>query len=421
MKQTKIEIEKTMNKLAFSNLFFALILFANLGLAQEHEFKYQRSLEGVTDTWHTIEIPNDAYSKLNNDFSDVRILGILANGDTIEAPYILQVQADSYDNKVIDFSLINEVKKSGSYYYTFELPKPQLVNTINLSFNRSNFDWFVTLEGSQNQQEWFTIGTKSRILGIKNDNTSYQYTTLEFKDVSYKYLRLKIPSSKNPQFNKATIEEKILTKGVYISPVIESFKVIEHSDRNETEILLSLQKMQPVSFIQLQVVDSIDYYRPISVEYAIDSIKNNKGWQYLYRSLFTSTLSSLNKKGYNFSNQVLKHLRITIKNYDNEPLTFSKANIHGNPHKLIVRFTKPATYYLVYGNKRAYVPNYDITKFEDSIPKKNKQLSVGDEVFIEEEVKAEQEALFKDDIWLWAIMIFVIFILGWFSLKMLKN
>ncbi len=410
-----------MNKILFSTLALPFILLANLGWAQEYEFKYQRNLEGVTDTWHAIEIPDDAYSKLNSDFSDVRILGILANGDTVEAPYILQVQADSYDNKVIDFSLINEVKNSGSYYYTFELPKPQLVNSISLSFNRSNFDWVVTLEGSQNQQEWFAIGKKSRIVGIENDNTSYQYTTLEFKNVSYKYLRLRIPSSKNPRLNKATIEEKILTKGVYTSPVIESFKVVEHNDRNETEVLLSLQKMEPISFIKLQVVDSIDYYRSVSVEYAIDSIKNNKGWQYLYRSLFTSTLSSLNKKGYNFPNQVLKHLRITIKNYDNEPLTFSKANIHGNPHKLIARFTKPATYYLVYGNKRAYVPNYDITKFEDNIPKKNKQLSVGDEKFVEEEVKAEQEALFKDDIWLWAIMIFAILILGWFSLKMLKN
>ncbi|VAW28447.1 hypothetical protein MNBD_BACTEROID06-1518 [hydrothermal vent metagenome] len=410
-----------MNKLTFSNLFFALILFANLGFAQEYKFNYQRNLEGITDGWHSIEIPVDAYSKLNSDFSDVRILGILANGDTVEAPYIIQVQSDSYDNKVIDFNLINEVKKSGSYYYTFELPNEQMVNSVSLSFNRSNFNWLVTLEGSQNQQEWFTILKKNRIVGIENNNTSYQYTTLEFKNVSYKYLRLKIPSSKNPRFNKATIEEKILTKGVYTSPMIESFKVVEHNERNETEVLLSLQKMEPISFIKLQIVDSMDYYRPVSVEYAIDSIKNNKGWQYLYRSLFTSTLSSLNKKGYNFPNQVLKHLRITIKNYDNEPLTFSKAKIHGNPHKLIARFTKPATYYLVYGNKRAYVPNYDITRFEDNIPKKNKQLIVGDEVFIEEEVKAEKEALFKDDIWLWAIMIFAVFILGWFSLKMLKN
>ncbi len=421
MKQKKIEREKTMNKLTFSNLFFALILFANLGFAQEYKFNYQRNLEGITDGWHSIEIPVDAYSKLNSDFSDVRILGILANGDTVEAPYILQVQSDSYDNKVIDFNLINEVKKSGSYYYTFELPNEQMVNSVSLSFNRSNFNWLVTLEGSQNQQEWFTILKKSRIVGIENNNTSYQYTTLEFKNVSYKYLRLRIPSSENPRFIKATIEEKILTKGVYTSPVIKSFKVVEHDDQHETEVLLSLKNMEPVSFIQLQVIDSIDYYRPLLVEYAVDSIKNNKGWQYLYKSLFTSTLSSLNKKGYNFHNKVLKHLRITIRNYDNEPLTLSKATIYGAPHRLIARFAKPATYYLVYGNKSANVPNYDITKFEDNIPETNKQLIVGDEVFIEEEVKAEKEALFKDDIWLWAIMIFAIFILGWFSLKMLKN
>ncbi|MCF6361150.1 MAG: DUF3999 family protein [Cyclobacteriaceae bacterium] len=398
-----------------------LLLTVNYATAQEYEFKYQRSLEGITDTWHQIKIPIDAYNKLNKDFSDVRIIGILENGDTIEAPYILKAQSDSYDNTIVDFKLINQVNNSNGFYYTFELGSPQVVNTLELSFNRSNFDWLVTLEGSQNQQEWFTILNKTRIVGIKNNNTSYKYTTLKFNDVNYKYLRLKVPVWKNPRFQKATMEAKKLTKGVYNAPEILSFQVIENDNRNETELLLSLKQMMPISFINLVIEDSIDYYRPITVEYAVDSIKNSSGWHYLYKHLFNSTLSSINNNGYHFTNQVLKHLRVVIDNYDNEPLNYESIQLHGNPHCLVARFIKPATYYLVYGKESAYVPNYDIAKFEDNIPANNKSLKVGKEIFVEEQVQVEQKPLIKDDIWLWAIMILVIFILGWFSFRMLKK
>lgn len=400
-----------------------LLILGNINsYAQEYSFKYQRSLDRVTDSWHKIQIPNEAYSKLNSDFSDVRILGVMTNGDTIEAPYILKVLDDTYDNHTIGFNLINEVSKSNTYYYTFEIADDQFVNSVELKFNRSNFDWWVNLEGSQNQQEWFNIIDKSRIVGIENRNTSYSYTKIEFGDVKYKYLRLIIPSSIKPQFTEAFINKKVIKKGTYNSPVINTFQVIDNDNINQTEILVSLKEMLPISFINLAVSDSIDYYRPITVQYATDSIKNKNGWQYLYKTLFTSTLSSLNKQGHVFPNRVIKHLKIIVKNGNNEPLDYRGIKLHGNTHELIARFDKPANYYLVYGNKRAYVPNYDITRFENNIPNNNKILIVGNEILIKDQKQKEkQEPFFKNSLWLWAIMIIIIFILGWFAVKMLKE
>ena len=399
-----------------------LLFITGITQAQEYEFKYQRKLDGVNDSWHRLIIPKEAYSTLNNDFSDVRILGIKEDGDTIEAPYILKTLSDTYDNQVVEFKLLNKVNNSAGYYYTFELSETKFINHVNLEFNRTNFDWLVTLEGSQNQEEWFTISDNHRILSINNSHTSYSYTNLEFDQVKFKYLRLSIPSFKNPGFIKAVIEQKKLVKGEYIVPLITSHLVVENEKNDQTEILIDFDKVSPLSYLELNVFDSIDYYRAITVQYAMDSIKNNTGWHYLYRSLFSSTLSSLNQRGFNFHNRTMKHLKVIIKNGDNEPLTFGQSNLHGNPHELIVRFTEPANYYFTYGNTGAYVPNYDISRFENNIPVVRKNLIVGNEEIVERQEKgAKQEPLFKDSIWLWAIMIIAIFILGWFSLKMLKN
>lgn len=274
--------------------------------AQEYTFTYQRKLDGINDSWHRLIIPKDAYSNLNQDFSDIRILGLKENGDTIEAPYILKTLSDSYDNKEVEFKIINQVNNSAGYYYTFELSESQFVNHINLEFNKLNFDWLVSLEGSQNQQEWFSVSDNYRILSINNAHTSYSYTKLEFNQVKFKYLRLRIPSSKKPGFAKAIIEQKKLVKGEYIVPLITSHRVVENKKKDRTVILINFDQISPISYLELNVKDSTDYYRSVTVEYAADSIKNNSGWHYLYKSLFSSTLSSLNKGGFIFPNRTRK-------------------------------------------------------------------------------------------------------------------
>ncbi len=404
-----------------NSLFILLLLVAGFANGQEYSFKYQRPLSGINNTWHRIDIPAVMYSKLNEDFSDVRILGIQQNGDTIEAPYILKEYKDRYEQNHINFNLINKVTTANGYYYTFALNKEETINTIELNFGKSNFDWFVTLEGSQNQQDWFIILDKSRIVAIANEHTTYKYTTLSFGNASYKYLRLKVPSAKNPVFETAAIIEKGIIKGSHNSPEIQSFKVSEVGKEHESEILLTLDQITPLAHLKVIVKDSIDYYRPIKIEYATDSIKNKDHWQYLFTTLYRGTLSSLDKNGFYFTNQLVKSLRIKIDDFDNEPLTYSRVELYGYNNGLIGRFTKSANYYLVYGNSNAYVPNYDITRFESNIPLQVKPLAIGEEEIIAEKIIEKNDPLFKDDIWLWAIMIFVIFILGWFSFKMLKN
>ena len=91
-------------------------------------------------------------------------------------------------------------------------------------------------------------------------------------------------------------------------------------------------------------------------------------------------------------------------------------------HTIKARFSVPATYYLVYGNKQANLPYYDINRFENHIPAKLVKLNIGDEVEINRGNKNENiEPLFKNSIWLWSTMILIIFILGWFSLRMMRK
>ena len=95
--------------------------------------------------------------------------------------------------------------------------------------------------------------------------------------------------------------------------------------------------------------------------------------------------------------------------------------VKGNVYEMIARFNVPADYYLVYGNKRSYKPNYDIVNFKANIPKDLKELSLGDEKEIGKAEIPLIGPLFQNKVWLWIIMTVIILVLGWFSIRMLKT
>jgi hypothetical protein len=391
-------------------------------VAQQHrDYAYQRKIENVEEQWHRLDIPTDVYAKVNRDFSDLRLMGIKTGGDTIEAPYIFKILTDEISSKAVEFELMNQVKNKAGYYYTFKILTPSEINHIDLKFNKSNFDWHVKLEASQDQKEWFTVVEDGRILSIENEFTFYYFLALDFKKVDYTYFRLFIPTQVDPKLTNASIKKIVVEEGKYVAPVVLSHTIEENDQLNQTEVFIELERALPISYLKFNVSDQFDYYRPITLQFATDSIKNNSEWKYVYTTFSSSTLSSLDRGVFTFPNKVMKRLKLIIKNGDNESLNYNQTSLKGNAHQLNARFNQAATYYLVYGNKNANVPNYDINRFETNIPHNLSPVLLAEEMQINQTMVEEVEAFFKDSIWLWGIMIFVILILGWFSLKMLKN
>ena len=88
---------------------------------------------------------------------------------------------------------------------------------------------------------------------------------------------------------------------------------------------------------------------------------------------------------------------------------------------LLARFTEKADYALFYGNLKASNTNYDIENFQENIPKNPKELQLGNEEKNPDFKKVTQSPLFENKIWLWALMGIIIVVIGYFSLKMLRE
>ncbi len=398
-----------------------LLFISTICVGQADRYSYQRSLGGIEDIWHTISLPNDIFQRLSTNLSDLRIIGVSQANDTIEAPYILQKTSETIAQKNIPFKLINQSNNSSGYFYTFEIPSEATINQILLNFEKHNFDWQLTIEGSANQSKWFILAENYRIISIKNDLTDYSFTRLKFADAKFRYFRLQIKTKTNPQLSTAALKFKETKKAVYRTYDIKSFSISEDKEKQTSILEIDLPYTVPVSYLKFDVSDTVDYYRNITVNYVRDSVETEKGWRYSYSLLDRGVLSSLEENELTTASTVLKKLRIIIQNNDNVPLKIVGVSVHGYEHKLVARFTEPAQYYLRYGKEFDAKPNYDVSRFKENIPKNSAALQLGKEEYINSDSNVKRNPLFQSEYWLWGIMILVIIILGWFSFRMIAK
>mgnify|MGYP003654348617 CR=1 FL=1 len=397
-----------------------LLCIYSYSYGQMDQYKYSRQLDRVSGQWHQILLPDEIFGKVQGDLSDLRIYGITETQDTVEAPYILRLKKDLISDKEIEAKIINTVKNENGYYFTFQTISPEAINHINLRFGEDNFDWNIQLEGSHNQKEWFSILEDYRILSIANDLTDYQFTKLTFPAANYIYFRLLIPSKQKPSLKKVSLANEEHLEGSFnIFPVVK--RNIIQSKNKTTELELTFDSPVPVSHLRIDVSDKFDFYRPVTISYLVDSVETPQGWKQNYRKLTSGTLNSMEVNEFSFESKVLQKLKIIVENQDNQALTFADFEVKGFVHELIARFDQPADYYLFYGNEFASTPRYDLLQFDNKIPEDIPSLVIADERQILPNSTYKTLPLFQKKAWLWSIMGLIMLLLGWFTLRMMRN
>src|SRR5690606_19882929 len=103
-----------------SRLVAGLLSVSVLAPAQ-NKFGYKRPIEGVKDVWHRLEIPEDLYSKMNADFSDLRIIGVRAEGDSAETPNTVRHNRDELVSGKVDTRILDQSRQGDLYFWTLDL------------------------------------------------------------------------------------------------------------------------------------------------------------------------------------------------------------------------------------------------------------------------------------------------------------
>ena len=387
----------------------------SLAYTQMDTYKYKREITSIQDQWHQIQLPNAIFKHVQKEVGDIRIYGITPKNDTIEVPYIWSTKPHSTTS--IDFKTINTSRTKAGHFITFEIPISKSINEIALDYKETDFDWKVRLEGSQDQKNWYTILEDYRIVAIKNDLENYQFTTLNFADSKYQFYRLHIPTQDDLNLLKARITYQQKKLSHFIPYSTTNTATFFDKKRKTSQIDIQLSEPVPVNAIKVNILEEYDYYRPMTIQYAIDSIKTSNGWKNIYQYFDNVVVSSSKENEFLLKTRITDKIRLTVHHADNPPLSISAVHVSGIPYQLTARFTESANYFLTYGNDKARVPSYDLKHFANKIPKAIPLLTVGPVQVMP--TSTSITPLFSNKAWLWGIMLLIIVVLGGFTIQMM--
>ncbi|MDX2248042.1 MAG: hypothetical protein SF052_14750 [Bacteroidia bacterium] len=393
--------------------------------AQMTEYAFQRSLTPVKTTgWYELIIPEAVLPKLKEDLSDIRIFKISAE-DTVEVPYLLAESADRYEIADIPFQMVNKsTSGDNESFVTFRPEEEGTINHIELEIRPMNYDLLATLEGSNNRLKWFIIEENVRLVGISNDQVSYHFSTLNFADSDYKFFRVKLNDAA-AEIVQASVGKFIKSEGEY-QPVSVVNQVIKNdTDTKTTEITLELKDRYPVSRLAFEMTQGKDFYRAASVSWLKESVETQEGVKEVWRDFGGFTLSSLEENVFDEEMQFTSRLKISVYNYDDIPLDFGAIKVFGPAYSLQTNLEAQGNYVLVYQNPKAYLPRYDMVYFQKKIPDTLKPVLPGEESPIVTENIADtlsgEKGFIAMESLLWVIMGLVILVLGFFTVKMMRN
>lgn len=405
-------------QMKYSFLLGFLCLFTGLGTAQKADFQYQIPLSGIQADWHRIELPESVFAHSKSDLSDLRIIGTKADGSTVEAPYILRVSKSTTASEQRPFRTLNQSSNGKGYFYTFALGNTAVTNKIHLSISDKNYDWRIRLEGTNDQNEWFTIVDDYRIFGFQNGQVRYHFSDIFFPESQYKFYRLFVPSKEKPKDLKAELSFLKENAGIFHKIPIQNLQKNVDAKKKMSILDFDIASTFPISKFQIHIADNIDYVRRMNITGLTPQILN-KNQKPFYRDILSGTLTSLEKNEFSIRPMPLEHGRIHIWNQDNQPLNIDSISLFGPLHYLEVRFAENADYALCFGNEVLRQPRYDIVNFQEHIPAELASLSLGT-LQGATTAEAPTAALFQHKGWLWGIMLLIIGILGWFSVRMLS-
>ncbi|MCW5912571.1 MAG: DUF3999 family protein [Cyclobacteriaceae bacterium] len=394
------------------NLLSILLL---LGTSVFAQYAYQRKLPDVTQTgWYRFTLPPAMLTRLKPGFADLRIYA--AGNDSTEIPYLVRIAADEVMRVPVAAEPFNVSWQGATLYFTVKLNRVEPVNLATLEFEQENYDADVTVEGSNDQKEWFKLHT-GRIIALAKAPVSYTYNHVHFPASEYSYLRFAIKNNTALTLKQVNFHQTQTTKGSFSE--VSSTPAGKTIDK-QSELLAQFNPPVLLSRLSIEAAPNQLFYRHVTIDFLYDSVRTEKGTHYQYRSMYTGVVSSFKQDTIQFTPQVVNKIRVTIQNQDNPPIQVNRI-LAWSPRVEIITHLQPGAYALKYGNTNAFEPRYDLEHFVKELPDSLPELQVSSELKPAQTPESESTPWFKNKLWMWIALGAIVAILGYFTMRMMRE
>ena len=249
-------------------------------------------------------------------------------------------------------------------------------------------------------------------------NTS-EIRVLNFPMSNYEYYELLIDDYYDKPINiiRAGYYNRVKEKGKYTLLENTAYQTSQQKDETVIKIPLNGKYADRITF----EIAAPRYYLRHARLYTKATTKYKKKVRTHEYTVKHVHLVSNSGNSFAIDNINADTLFVNIKNLDDAPLEIGKINLY-QLNKYLLAELNGGEYYLMYGNKKATKPNYDIKYFTDSIPRHVQTIGTKPAQYIAKPAHVTESNNFNmSTVWLWIIILSVAALLFYMSVKMIND
>lgn len=383
-------------------------------------FAYQTALDTIPHaSFYRITLPPELVAKCRQDLGDLRI----SDGKGKFIPYVIRTDPPVLSSKdFIEFPILSaQMNKDSVTEIEIQNSSPAAISSLLLIIKNVSARRTCTLSGSDDRQKWFVIrehieleeaGSGPGDPGNAGPGTDHYIQAILFPTSNYRYFRMTLD-------DKGLLPINILKAGMYTTSLINGRyldipdAVIRQNDSSDRHSYITLLYREPyqIDKLSLDIRGPALYRRHVRI---FDT--GNPG-----SSLLADIQIDPENTSFRIPSVRTGRLLIDIANEDNTPLLIQKTGSF-QLHQYLLTYLQPgSTYYLLAGNELAPAPEYDIKYFTDSLTNNPPEARIGPLEPLRRPKKTATAGLNDHSgILLWSIIAFILLLLLFLSVRMIK-
>jgi hypothetical protein len=402
-----------MNRIILS--FICSVVLLNGSQAQE--FRREAALPAVEkEQFYKVLLDPQISSQLRSDYGDLRIY----NQDGQETPYLIKRSFIVYKESKFNLYRIQEYKRkrNRSELIVRNADKSKIDNII-IKIKNADVSKNMKLSGSDDNKNWFIIRQDYFFTPPSPEGRSSEAEFMfDFPLSDYEYYKIDIDDSSSNPLN-------ILAAGYYQQQLEqESYMSLPAPQINQRDSMKQKKTYVDISFDKPYYMDRIlfvpdgkeDYYRNAEIWYKIPGQKT-------FSKLYDKILSSRTENSVRADKLFTKDIQLVIYNEDDAPLKIAGMNAWERRSYIIAKLVPGNSYTIRFSDPELQLPNYDLQHFQDKIPANLTELSASavKDIEVKKEAVVETVPFFRNPWFVWGAIIGVVVLLGFMSVKMVKE
>lgn len=393
-------------------LSILIIVFAIIqGSAQILSGSIQKVNE---DNFYKIKIPVEARSEIRNNLSYIRV----KQGEK-EVPY-LEYHPKYKESDFIKFPLVEKKSDPLKTSFIIENTEGRKIEQIILRIANNDLEKKYSISGSNDQKEWFGLVNNQVVDGMNEAGNTSVEKEFRFPLNDYKYLKFDFA-------DKDSLPINILAFGIYhnTDTVAESLDELSGFQQKITEDAKAHTTIIHIQFPTAQVIDGIEFTIKSPKLFSRNArIVTGDKENSLLQEVVSLELNSQQQNKFSKPQVYSRMMDIVIENNDNEPLTLEKIKLFQKPVYITAELHKDKDYTLLV-DKKLSQPQYDLSRFENSIPSVQTEVQIAKMNFIHDDVTQSnnipKEKWWQTRLFMWGCIIIAILVIGYFAVTLMKD